>query len=157
MLSVAAPAFAHVSVGPAPWETVAAQAAGAPDVAAHAAAPATVRAADPVLPDPWLLLAALVPLALAIGRRRRVVTLLAIALLVVMAFEGGLHSVHHIADHGDDSCVIASASAHTGALAVEGVALARPVDVAAAVVPGLAPVVATRLSAPDRGRAPPAA
>lgn len=148
LLAWGTPALAHVSLEYAP--------AAAP-VLAELPDAQTLIAAAPVTAGLWTVLAAVAVLALAIARRRHAVAVVCVAVLVLIAFEAGLHSVHHIGDHRDASCVIASASAHTGALTVESVALERPTEVATPVAVSVGTPKMVRSSAPDLGRAPPAA
>jgi hypothetical protein len=117
----------------------------------------TLTAATPPLDDLWMLVSAAAIVMVLIARRRRAVALASGALLMLVTFEAGVHSVHHLADQPDAKCVIASASAQTGALSVDIVAFERPAEAIAPVA--VMPVVAASLrsSAPDLGRAPPAA
>jgi hypothetical protein len=129
--------------------------------------PATASApVDPVTSvGPWsLLLAAIVLGALALGvegaRRhpRRAVLGLGF-LLAILAFENGLHSVHHGFDAKQyNECSIAAASAHLSAVSVEGVLDAFVVLIA---TPRTAEsdltAPPTRLLEPHQGRAPPLA
>jgi hypothetical protein len=101
------------------------------------------------------VLAAGALLAVAIARRRRAVALLSVAVLVFIAFETGLHSVHHIGDRDSSSCVVASASAQTGGVTIASVASERPAEVVAPVAVSVGSSVMSRVTAPDRGRAPP--
>jgi len=92
-----------------------------------------------------------------VARRRRAVAGVCMALLLLVAFEAGLHSVHHLADQPDGQCVIASASSHAGAVVVGTVGVERPVESVAPLT--LAPTSSPTASsdAPDLGRAPPIA
>ena len=148
LLAIASPAWAHVDtpVGPA-------------DIAITTEmGPETLRALSPVSPSPWLIgggAAVLVALAL---RRRRVLVLALLVLLSCGVFEAGMHSVHHLTEADAAKCAIAAVSSHSGGIVVAMAAVERPADVVTATVP--AHVVAfapSRLSAPDLGRAPPAA
>jgi hypothetical protein len=147
LLAWGTPALAHVALEYAP--------AAAP-VPSELPDAQTLIAAAPVTAGLWTVLAAVAVLALAIARRRRAVALVCVAVLMLIAFEAGRHSVHHIGDHGDSSCVIASASAHTGALTVDAVAFEHPVEVATPVAFSVGTPATVRSSAPDLGRAPPA-
>jgi hypothetical protein len=148
LLSLGSPAFAHVAADPAP--------AAAPAVSSPSGVE-TIAAAAPEASGLAMLLAAAVA-ALAIARRRRAIALTCIALFVVIAFEAGLHSVHHIGDERDAaSCVVALATAQTGGLAVESPALERPVEVGTPLAIRIETSTPVRSSAPDLGRAPPAA
>ena len=106
-------------------------------------------------PGPWTLLVAGALLAVVIARPRRVVAVLSVAVLLLIAFEAGLHSVHHIGDRESSTCVVASASAQTGGVTITGIAFERPVEVGTPVVVGTASPAISRFAAPDLGRAPP--
>jgi hypothetical protein len=141
LLACATPSLAHVAVEPAIPTPL-------PEThALVAAAPAATGAAT--------VLVAVGLVALAAACRRRALAVVCVALLTFIAFEAGLHSVHHLADHGDASCVIASASGHAGALLVERIAFDRPPDIAAPVAITAAVPLTARCSTPDLGRAPP--
>ena len=92
-----------------------------------------------------------------VARRRRPVAVVCAALLLLVAFEAGVHSVHHLTDQPDGQCVIASASSHAGAVVVGTVAVERPVESVAplALAPTSSPTASS--DAPDLGRAPPIA
>jgi hypothetical protein len=147
LLAVGTPALAHVALESAP---------AAPIQSALPSAE-TVSAAAPSTAGLGTLLATVAVAALAVARHRRAVALAGVALLMLIAFEAGLHSVHHIGDHLDSSCLIASASAHTGALTVDSVAFERPTEIVAPVTVSSCTQTTVRSSAPDLGRAPPAA
>jgi hypothetical protein len=105
-----------------------------------------------------LLLAALAAgIGLALRRPRRLAAGLVI-LLLVLAFEAGLHSVHHVgdADHAA-ACAVGVATAHLAGNPVEVVTIdpiaAPSLDTALPAPP--APVTLHR-PAPHEGRAPPA-
>ena len=77
--------------------------------------------------------------------------------LLVLAFEDGVHSVHHLPDHDQASpCALAAISAQVPATTVDSVQIGPPVLVATAAVVLADPVVPD-VDAPraDRGRAPP--
>ena len=143
VLSLSTPAMAHVGVeapvafAPAPAETLV---DGGPSM-------------DGLAP----LLAAVAAGLLLIARRRRAVAVVCTALLLVLAFEAGVHSVHHLADQPDSQCVIASASSHTGAVAVAPVAFDRPMESVAPLALASTTSPTARSDAPDLGRAPPIA
>jgi hypothetical protein len=145
VLALGTPAWAHVDV-----PTV-------PDAPPPVVTVETLAAAAPSMDGLWLLASAAALTAVAVARRRRAVALACTALLLLIAFEAGVHSVHHVADHLGAQCVVASASAHTGGVAVDAVAIEAPVDVATsiAVTPSATPVL--RSVPPDLGRAPPSA
>jgi hypothetical protein len=147
LLSWGAPVLAHVRVEPAP----AAAPLAAERVESHLLSAGT---ATPV--GLWTALAAATLLTLAIARRRRAVALLSVAVLLVIAFETGLHSVHHIGERDNSTCVVASASAQTGGVTIASIAFERPAEVATPIAVTVGSAVADRLTAPDRGRAPPA-
>jgi hypothetical protein len=145
VLALSAPAWAHVDI---------------PSVSDFAPPPASVEtlsAGVPSMDGLWLLVSAMAVAGVALARRRRAVALACTALLLLVAFEAGVHSVHHLADHLGTQCVVASASAHTGGVAVDAVAFEAPVTLAApvAVTRTVAPVL--RAVPPDLGRAPPSA
>jgi hypothetical protein len=72
-------------------------------------------------------LLALIGLAAAPWRRRMVASLAVLA-LAVLAFESGLHSVHHLGDEaGASHCSVASASTQLAGTPEEGPALRLPV------------------------------
>ena len=77
--------------------------------------------------------------------------------LLVLAFEDGVHSVHHLPDHDQAShCALAAISAQVPATTVDSVQMGPPVLVATATEVPADPVVPD-LDAPRpvRGRAPP--
>lgn len=144
VLALSTPALAHVStsppveLAPTPLETLA--------------------AAAPSLDGLGTLVAAVAVAMILLGRRRRAVAVACVALLLVVAFESGLHSVHHLTDQPDAQCVVASASAHIGGVPVALVAFDRPVEKSTTAV-ATAPIASpsARMAAPDLGRAPPQA
>lgn len=104
-----------------------------------------------------LLLIALAVALVVIGRSRRALAAACLAVLLLVSFEAGLHSVHHLADHRDTQCVVASVSAHTGGLIVDSAGVALPTGwTALRAVPRVV-VAASRPAATDLGRAPPTA
>lgn len=102
----------------------------------------------------WTALAAAGLLAVAVARRRRAVALLSVAVLLVFAFEAGMHSVHHIGER-DNTCVVAFASAQTTGITIASIAFERPAEMPMPVAATVGSAVVSRLTAPDRGRAPP--
>jgi hypothetical protein len=125
-----------------------------------------VGAADPVIPvDPAsllltaIVLGALVGLGIEGARRhpRRAMVLGLGLLLVIFAFEDGLHSVHHGFDAKQyDECTIAAASAHLSALSVDSVLATSVVLVATEGALETDPASPLpRLLDPHQGRAPP--
>ena len=143
VLALSTPALAHVSTEFAVEPT--------------AVSIETLAAASPAPEGLGMLLAAIAVGLTLIARRRRAVAVACMVLLLVVAFEAGVHSVHHLADQPDSRCVIASASAHTGGVAVDTVAFERPVDAILLVVVTLSASPTSRPAAPDLGRAPPTA
>lgn len=146
LLIGAAPALAHVTPEPAP--------AVAP-LPAEALDGHMLIATTSAPPGPWTMLALGALAAVVIGRRRRIVALLSVAVLLLIAFEAGLHSVHHIGDRDSSTCVIASASAQTGGVTIASIAFERAAEVAATVVVRAGNQPTSRPAAPDLGRAPP--
>jgi hypothetical protein len=133
--------------------------------------PASTRSADTPIPvelravpwppaSPWLGVAALAlgVAAVALGRRRALV-LAAVAVLAVVAFETGVHSVHHLDDHtAGASCVVSSVGGQVTGTPVAGVV----VEIAALpardeALPAPATKVVSLSGAAHRGRAPPLA
>ena len=121
--------------------------------------PGWALATAPEMPGvPWPALA-IVAVAAALGwwRPRRAAALALVLLLVVFAFEDGLHSVHHgLVPAQPSSCQVAAAGAHLHATPVDG---AAPCDV---ILPVVALAVETSpsdqiasLASPEQGRAPP--
>jgi hypothetical protein len=148
LLAVAGPAWAHVD---------------APIVQAAAPVvidlgPEVLRAMTPTGSSPWLLAAgAAVVLALTL-RRRGAMALALLVLLTCSVFEAGMHSVHHLTEADAAKCAVAAVSSHAGGITVATIAVERPADVATDSVPSpVAAAAPSRLSAPDLGRAPPAA
>lgn len=117
----------------------------------------TLAAAAPSLDGLGTLVAAVGVAMIFLARSRRAVAVTCLALLLVVAFEAGVHSVHHLTDPPGGQCVVASASAHIGGVAVATVACDRPAEAmtALAVTPTGSPT--DRPAAPDLGRAPPLA
>jgi hypothetical protein len=73
----------------------------------------------------WLVIAIV---GLAAPSRRRIVASLAVLALAVLAFETGVHSVHHLGDEaGASQCSVASASTHLDGTPEEGPALRVPI------------------------------
>jgi hypothetical protein len=117
----------------------------------------TLAAAGPSTEGFGTLAAAMAAVILLIARRRRTVAVACTALLLLLAFESGVHSVHHLADQPDSQCVVASASAHTGGVAVDTIAFVPPAETLSAIAVALAASPTSRPAAPDLGRAPPTA
>jgi hypothetical protein len=109
------------------------------------------------IPAPLLWLGlALSVLAIAGGRRRTIAATVALA-LAVLAFETGLHSVHHLGDaRGVEQCSVASVSTHLGGTPAEAPSVvivtanaSQPSQPADPIAPRSQPF------RPDAGRAPP--
>jgi hypothetical protein len=148
LLAIASPAWAHVE---APVDRG--------DIAvATEVGPEAFRALTPVSPSPWLLAAGAAVLLALMSRRRRVLVLALVVLLSCGVFEAGMHSVHHLTEADAAKCAVAAVSSHAGGIIVAMIAVERPADVVTAIVAShVAVFVPSRLSAPDLGRAPPAA
>lgn len=105
----------------------------------------------------WLLGTLVVALALG-GRRspRRAAALGMAVLLALLAFESGVHAVHHL-DDPDAHCAVASASVHAPSAEVApadaGLILLVATDPLPVVEPRALPA---RFIRPDEGRTPPA-
>ena len=117
----------------------------------------TLAATAPSMDGLATLVAAFAVAMTLIARRRRAVAVACMALLLLIAFESGVHSVHHLTDQPDGQCVVASASAHTGGVAAAIVAFDRPVEATTTVAVPPAASATARPDAPDLGRAPPLA
>jgi hypothetical protein len=143
-LAVSIPAWAHVDTLSTPMVSI-------------ALGVETLTAASPSMDGLWTLVSAIAVATVLIARRRRAVAVAGIMLLLLVAFEAGVHSVHHLGDKPDGQCVVASASVHTGGVTVEQITFERPAETTAAVavMPPASP--ALRPAAPDLGRAPPTA
>jgi hypothetical protein len=149
LLAGAVPALAHAPASrPASPRTLAVGTEG----------PSAAGAARPLaIPGALVGLAAALALALATRRPRRAVAGLALVALVAFAFEGGLHSVHHLDDDlGASQCAAASASTQLAGTTDEPVPALAPAPPAVEGCPGVA-VLASASSPfrPDAGRAPP--
>jgi hypothetical protein len=125
---------------------------------------------QPVSPDPGaptdesappvgvaLAFIAIAALLVVVGRRRRLMTLGLALVTLVLAFETGVHSVHHLGSPQDASqCAVAVATTH-----VQGTVGEPVVPPSAPFYAGTAPFVRepVRLASPTwlawRGRAPP--
>jgi hypothetical protein len=141
VLALSTPAVAHVSTSTPvelPPTTVEVLTAAAPTVDGLAA-----------------LIAAVAITMLFVARSRRAVAVACMALLLVVAFEAGVHSVHHLTEPPGGQCVVASASAHIGGVAVTTIAFERPAEAVTAVAVTPTDAFTARLAAPDLGRAPP--
>ena len=144
VLALGTPAWAHVDTVSEP-------------IAVATGTMEALSAARPSTDGVWMLAAGLALAAAAITRRRRAVAIASITLLVLVAFEAGVHSVHHLADQRDAHCVVASASTQTAGVTVDATAFDRPVDAATSVTPTPIASAELRPAPPDLGRAPPVA
>jgi hypothetical protein len=151
LLAAAAPAAAHSTSTPAPAAVATAVVVleALPDHQLVSGAPAATL--------PWTALALVAAVALAAARRPRRAVAIALVLMVgLIAFETGVHAVHHL---GDDSarCVVAWMSSQLSGATVAVAADAAPVALDHARITAPAPPhVAGHALAPDAGRAPPA-
>jgi len=160
--AIAAPAWAHApgpreaqSLGAAAdIEPMGAPAGRAPLEPAGILAPASASVPPSTDPGPtpwldvvwWLVVALAVVAAPAVARNRRAVAGATAALLVALAFESAVHSVHHLGSDADASrCSVASVAAHLGGL------LEKPVTVG---MPGM-PAEALRQDTPSAVRVQP--
>ena len=135
-----------------------------PLVAEPPASTAVVTPVVPVAEPPaaatiWLALVLTIVLGLAVATPRRTLVVALTLVLVVLALEAGVHSVHHLSDRqAAAQCAVASAATHVqGAeqpVAPDGAWIATPLGTVTAPDldrPGSRPL------RPDEGRAPPAA
>jgi hypothetical protein len=158
VLTAAAPsAWAHTgsSTVPAVSAVTPAPLAVAPSIAPRIE---LVAAARPAAVPLALALLALVIVALLLKAPRRVAASVFVVLLAIVAFETGVHAVHHLGDtHAASHCVVASVAPHLGG-ATEAPATGTPhLHVTAdPVVVVDARVLAARPLSPSPGRAPPA-
>ena len=118
-----------------------------------------VIAAAPAAPAlPWTAIALLAAVALAgVSRKRRVVAVTLVLVVGLLAFETGVHSVHHLGKADEAAhCTVAWMSSQLSADTVDTIVHALPVPVLEVSAPALAsPALAERAIAPDAGRAPP--
>lgn len=120
--------------------------------------PARALAAAAPTPDGLATFVACMAVAmLVVARSRRAVAVACMTLLLFVTFESGVHSVHHLTDQPDSRCVVASASAQIGGVAVTAVAFDRPAQAADSVTITPAGAPTARPAAADLGRAPPSA
>ena len=148
VLALSTPAMAHVRTS-TPVE-----------LAPVEPAPVSLETLSAGTPSPsglGTLVAAIAVAMTLMGRRRRAVAVVCMALLLLVAFESGVHSVHHLTDQPDGHCVVASASVHIGGVAVATVAFDRPAETMSAVAFTPVGSLSARPAAPDLGRAPPLA
>lgn len=121
---------------------------------------AFVAAAPGLAQLPVAIFAAVFLAALLVQRRtRRAIVLTLVVLLAVLAFENGLHSVHHGLDERRlAGCPLGVASSHLSATPVEDIAAAELILAVVASAPELSqPDVDLRALPPQQGRAPPSA
>jgi len=146
---------APVSAGPVPAASEVPPAPLAPAVAPRLA---WVAGPEPVAP-PWPLLAAVAAAtAIAVRRRPRAALALGLVLLVgVLAFESGVHSVHHLGEQGHGNpCAVASTSLNLAGLEIEpAVVLHSPAALGLAVALAVPSDPRALPESPHEGRAPP--
>lgn len=157
-LTAAAPsAWAHTGSSTVP--TVSAVAPAALDGAA-AVAPRIefLTAATPTAVPLALAFLVLVIPALLLKAPRRVAASAVVVLLAIVAFETGVHAVHHLGDtHAASHCVVASVTPHLGGATQAPATWTPHLHVTAdSVVVGDAGVLVARPLSPSPGRAPPA-
>jgi len=157
-IPIAAFAFALLAIAPPAWAHIDAPIDRADISIATEVGPEAFRAMSPAIPSPWLIVGGAAVLLALVLRRRRVLVLALLVLMSCGVFEAGMHSVHHLTEADTAKCAVAAVSSHSGGIVVAMVAVERPVDVVTATIPPHAVAfVASRLSALDLGRAPPAA
>jgi hypothetical protein len=158
VLGVVAPARAHVAERASIDTSVAIVDLDAERVAPASPAPvgSVVTAARTSSAVSWLPLLILTTSLIAGCRSRRRVAGLLIALLAVLAFEVGLHSVHHLGEPPEAArCVVETVSSNLSGAAGEPMSVVAPASTAdlAPHLDSLAPP--RHLPRPDRGRGPP--
>jgi len=144
-------ASAHTRPAPLPVAPEPIELSLGPEVLLIAAAPA------PDVTVAWLLGVLVLVLALC-GRRspRRAAALGLAVLLALLAFESGVHAVHHLNEPGAQ-CAVASASAHVPGTEVAPLDAGPILLVATDPLPIVEPsALPARFIRPDEGRAPPA-
>ena len=111
LVGASVPVSAHAPADPAITATVI-------DIASTA----TWHAAPTPPALPWMGIVVTALVALAVARRpRRAVALAIVFVLALFAFETGVHSVHHLNDHGSGAtCAVASGAAHVAGTLVDG-------------------------------------
>ena len=127
-------------------------------VAAATEAPGPAWSAMPDAPRvPWTLLVVAAGMLTGIAwRPRTAVAVLTIAVVAVFAFEGQLHSVHHLGDRSGSHCVTAGVSGHLSSTTVDYVAVElRPVASSGHVTPSSPDLLPSSSPRPAQGRAPP--
>ena len=165
-LLLATPVHAHRGPVPAaaPIDVVPAAPPAAVKVAPAPLAPAAppqlawVAGPEPVA-LPWPRLAAVAAAAaIAVRRRPRAALALGLVLLVgVLAFESGVHSVHHLGEQGHGNpCAVASTSLNLTGLEIEpAVVLSAPAALGLAVAMAVPSDPRALPESPHEGRAPP--
>jgi hypothetical protein len=157
-LAIVAVAFALLAVSSPAWAHVGAPIVRGESAVATELGPEALRASAPTSASPWLLAAGAVVLLALTLRRRGALALALLVLLICGVFEAGMHSVHHLTEADAAKCAVAAISSHAGGVVPATIAVERPADIATAAVPShVAAFAPSRLSAPDLGRAPPAA
>ena len=106
---------------------------------------------------PVLVIALVAGLAVASRRPRAALALGLVLLVAVLAFESGVHSVHHLGEVGRGSaCAVASTSQQLSGMEVDAVRLERaPGDPGIALSAPAAPAPRALEESPHEGRAPP--
>jgi hypothetical protein len=161
LLGSAGSAWAHRDLLPAsPAPSHAQHADGAASLLGDGLRTLALSAASEAPALPWpALLGMLMAVLLGWRRPRRALALAIVVLLAVLAFEDGLHSVHHLDDLAKLArCAVAGATAQLTATTVDGVASAdAPLAVIAVAPEGRQADPIARSVCPDQGRAPPPA
>jgi hypothetical protein len=103
----------------------------------------------------WI--AFIIATVLALRRLRNALAIATVLAAIVLVFESGVHSVHHLGDdHAASQCVVASASTHLAGTPAEPPSF-EALRVLSIDRPPIAVVVTVRQSSrPDASRAPPA-
>jgi len=164
-LVTAVPARAHQAPGPQTVDMAAATSSAESGLAVSqlevARSPGTALVAAPAQPQlPWPVVVAALGVSLLLRRRvRRVVVFTLVVLLAALAFENGLHSVHHGLDERRlGGCALGAASAHLLATPAADADLTAVILPVVAVAPERAqPEVRPRALRAQQGRAPPSA
>jgi hypothetical protein len=152
-------AWAHPGVPPTIAPVVPASPSPAsPDVVAERAWTSAGRAAAHVLALLVVGIALVGPLTARHRRGRRLVLVGICLVLVLVGFEGALHSVHHLGDlQQADRCPVASGADHVSAVDLDVPRVVGLVTmVPDAVVPPSLEIVRAVCLAPAAGRGPPA-
>ena len=156
LLAVTGPAWAHVGAPILRGES--APVTRGDGAAVTELGPEAFRAIAPTVASPWLLAAGAALLLALTLRRRGAVALALLVLLACGVFEAGMHSVHHLTEADAAKCSVAAVSSHAGGVVPNTIDVERPADIVSSAAPSHATAfVSSRPSAPDLGRAPPAA